>query len=114
MTGERKRQPRSKHVLRACHASRQVGRSRERRERCTLERAVRRERLRLERGKNCNACISSPLFLLNLNGFILGREALIRLVRIKARFMRQCEQRFARYHKTHHFMKQSGLCLRLT
>jgi len=34
-------------------------------------------------------------------------------VRIKARFLRQCEQRFARYHKIPLFIKMRGWCYRL-
>jgi hypothetical protein len=48
-----------------------------------------------------------------LHGFIYYREALIRLVRIKARFMRQCEQRFARYHNVAEFIKRGALLYRV-
>jgi hypothetical protein len=41
-------------------------------------------------------CSSLNLSDYVLHGFINYREALFRLVRIKARFMRQREQRFAR------------------
>ena len=61
MAGERRCWQRSKHFYRACHASRQVGRSRECNERCTLERDVRRERMRLECGKSSGAYMTNPL-----------------------------------------------------
>ena len=57
-------------------------------------------------------CVHVPIPLKKIPGdFIEGREALVRLVRIKARFMRQREKRFAQYHKTSLFIKQGGVCL---
>ena len=55
-----------------------------------------------------------PFQINPFDDFIQGREALVRLVRIKARFMRQRELRFARYHKLPRFIKMPGLCHRQT
>ena len=73
MAGERRCWQRSKYFYRACHASRQVGRSRECNERCALERDVRRERAWLECGKSSKACMAH--FLSNKSVTILFKAA---------------------------------------
>jgi len=49
-----------------------------------------------------------PHFKMHYLRFYLKPRSVESTVRIKARFMRQCEQRFARYHKIPMFIKMRG------
>lgn len=67
------------------------------------------------RGRGMYVAIAAnyPAFpnpLMKLRNLFQSREALLRLVRIKARFMRQREKRFAHYHSPSWFINQLFLC----